>query len=197
MKQENNIGTGILAFAKRELTIAGLFDKDADYGGLLAESVMKMLAVFAGQGHSGSSAKRVTDIFNRLAQYEPLTPIQGGDDEWFQHDNPLDGNIVQNSRCYPLFKHKDTRVVTYNDAIVWRTEKGHTYGGWADNISSSQEIRGFPFTPRTFVIDVIEEEVSPDNWDFHVKDQRQLDAVKEYYNFKTREQNGNGNNKTL
>jgi hypothetical protein len=48
-------------------------------------------------------------------------------------------------------------------------------------IRSSQEIKGFPFVPKTFYIDVIEEEVEKDDWVMYCKDKSQLDEVWEYY----------------
>ena len=46
---------------------------------------------------------------------------------------------------------------------------------------SSLEIKGFPFTPKTFYIDVLEEEIKKDDWIMWVKDPKQLDEVWEYY----------------
>jgi hypothetical protein len=43
------------------------------------------------------------------------------------------------------------------------------------------EIKGFPFTPKTFYIDVLEEEIKKDDWIMWVKDPKQLDEVWEYY----------------
>jgi hypothetical protein len=69
----------LVAYATDELKRAGLFDKDADYGGLIGPAVIEMMKQFAAEGHSGNSAKTVLQIFERLARYRPLTPI----------DNPM------------------------------------------------------------------------------------------------------------
>ena len=37
--------------AKLELQMAGFFDKDSDYGGMIGEAVMELMEVFANQGH--------------------------------------------------------------------------------------------------------------------------------------------------
>ena len=70
------------AHAEEELRRAGLFDKDSDYDGMLAEAVMELMEVFADQGHSGFSAMLTLDLFNRLGQYQTLTPITGDITEW-------------------------------------------------------------------------------------------------------------------
>lgn len=44
-----------------------------------------------------------------------------------------------------------------------------------------QFIKSFPFIPKTFVIDVIEREVVPNDWEFSVKDREQLNPVFDYY----------------
>jgi hypothetical protein len=46
---------------------------------------------------------------------------------------------------------------------------------------SSCEIKGFPFTPKTFYIDVLEEEIEKDDWIMWCKDPSQLNEVWEYY----------------
>ena len=42
-------------------------------------------------------------------------------------------------------------------------------------------IKSFPFKPKTFYIDVIEEEVSKANWEMYLKDITQLKKVWNYY----------------
>ena len=76
----------LLRHAERELELAGLFDEESDYGGLIGESVMQLINVFETQGHSGHSASMVIQILNKLLAYEPLTPLTYGPDEWFRHE---------------------------------------------------------------------------------------------------------------
>lgn len=70
------------AFAKKELEIAGLFDKDSDYNGMLGEAVLELIQKFASQGHSGGSAAVVTAVFDRLVRWKPLSEISDNSDEW-------------------------------------------------------------------------------------------------------------------
>lgn len=74
--------SNLVDHARKELELAGLFDKDSDYSGDLGTSVLELVKVFAKQGHSGFSAMRTLQIFNEVARFKPLTPIGKSKDEW-------------------------------------------------------------------------------------------------------------------
>jgi hypothetical protein len=78
-------------WAEAELRRAGLFDEDSDYGGMLGESVMKLIEVFADEGHSGFSAAMAADIFGRLSSWKPLTPLTADPDEWMLIEEAMAG----------------------------------------------------------------------------------------------------------
>lgn len=61
------------AFARRELTKAGLFDPDSDYEGMIAKAVMELIETFSAQGHSGFSSELTLQAFNYVARRRPLT----------------------------------------------------------------------------------------------------------------------------
>ena len=177
--------------AKFELELAGFFDEDSDYGGAIGGAVMELMEVFEKQGHSGGSAPIVASLFHKLANYEPLGPITGKDEEWGDVSFMANNILYQNKREGGLFKHKDGRV-TYTSAIIKRCPDGVTWSGPiymtredaindTNRFHSSLEIKGFPFTPKTFYIDVLEEEIKKDDWIMWVKDPKQLDDVWEYY----------------
>lgn len=182
---------GLVDHAQVELQMMGLFDKEGDfYEGMTGKAVMELIETFAKQGHSGMSAGIVADLFHKLANYKPLQPITGKDEEWNER-NYGDGPYWQNKRESGLFKEADGRV-TYNGALRKVTPNGITWSGPiymtkedainnVNRFNSSLEIKGFPFTPKTFYIDVLEEEVAPDDWIMWVKDPSQLDEVWEYY----------------
>lgn len=78
--------------------------------------------------------------------------------------------------------------------MVKKNEKGQLWSGpfWLskeDYMSGNKElkqncrayIKSFPFTPKTFTIDVIDEEVAKDDWEMYIKDANQLKEVYEYY----------------
>lgn len=58
---------------RRELELAGLFDEDSDYNGLIGDAVLELAQVFSSQGHSGFSAAMVAEIFKRMTEYGTLT----------------------------------------------------------------------------------------------------------------------------
>lgn len=87
--------------ARRELELAGLFDQDSDYEGDVGKAVMELVDKFASEGHSGLSANMCISLFSKVAAFEPLTPLTGGDDEWADVDGE---GTFQNRRCSHVFK---------------------------------------------------------------------------------------------
>ncbi len=76
--------SNLVSHAEAELRRAGLFDKDSDYGGMLAEAVMKLVRVHAAEGHSGFSHGMAIQIFNRVVNFKTLTPLTDDPEEWMQ-----------------------------------------------------------------------------------------------------------------
>lgn len=181
--------SNLVEHAKREFVYLGYTPLDIkqedDPNKWIQENVLELLEVFAKQGHSGSSAPFCIKYFEKLAMFKPLSTIKCTDDEWgesISHDDTF-----QNKRLSSVFKKGKKGWPYYLDAIVWKNQKGHTYTGSAID-KNGKEIRSrqfikLPFTPKTFYIDVIEKEVAKDDFEFYVKDQHQLKAVEEYYNF--------------
>lgn len=87
--------------ARYELERAGLFDKDSDYGGMLGESTLKLIKVFAEEGHSGMSAAMQVEIFRRLASFKPLSPLTNSPDEWVE----VSDKVWQNKRSSDCFSN--------------------------------------------------------------------------------------------
>jgi len=189
------------SFAERELDILVKSNTDPENRPIIEGFIPEILALcekFGRSGQSGGSApytaQALSSAIKKLCLQEPICPITGIDEEWVDITGLNDNKpMFQNSRCYGLFKDEKGEV-KYVDAIVKRTQKNFTYSGsfWLNKkdyltgnkdlkITSSQYIKGFPFTPKTFYIDVIEEEVAPDDWEMYLKDKSQLDEVFEYY----------------
>lgn len=134
----------IVSFAKAELQAAGFFDKDSDYGGMLGPAVLKMVETFADEGHSGFSAGIAISLFERLARYEPLTPLTGADDEWME----VRDGVYQNTRCSHVFKGADGRAYDI-DGRVFREPSGVCF-----HSRDSHVYVEFPYTPKTEYLDV-------------------------------------------
>ncbi len=82
-----------------------------DYGIMCYQAAGELLKVFEAQGHSGYSAQLVKQIFNRLVDGKPLTPITDEEDQWTEYAQYLsvkdDIRRYQHKRMSSLFKHVD------------------------------------------------------------------------------------------
>ena len=136
--------SNLVEHAEVELRAAGMYDKDADYGGMMPEAVMELMRVFSNQGHSGFSANLCLDIFNKVARYKPLVPLTGEDDEWNETTRP---GHLQNKRCSHVFKDE---TGTYDiHGKIFREPDGTCW-----NRGGSRVFITFPYTPTTEYIDV-------------------------------------------
>ncbi len=59
--------------ARKNLEMAGLFDKDSAYSGMLGEAVMKLINTHLDEGHSGMSHEYAVQIFNKVVRGHALT----------------------------------------------------------------------------------------------------------------------------
>ena len=117
--------------AKRELTLLGydLDQKEEDPNKWVCENVIELLEAFAKQGHSGSSAPYVIDLFAKLAKHENLSPLTGNDDEWHEcHDG-----TKQNNRLSSVFMKNG---VAYNI-------DGYVFWSWCERELYEDE-EGYP-----------------------------------------------------
>lgn len=74
----------LIEHAEHEMRRAGLYDDDADYGGMIPEHIMKIVKIFSDEGHSGGSAALSTQILMRLLRFKTLSPLTDDADEWMQ-----------------------------------------------------------------------------------------------------------------
>lgn len=174
--------TNTQRFAQRELDILVKSATDPNDRPIIEEFIPEILALCEKFGNSGQSvgsapytATALSHAIKKLCLQEPICEITGIDEEWidvarFGDGSGSGGDIVfQNSRCSGLFKNKDGRC-WYLDAIVWKGdtegESGNdwdTFTGRVEEFSSRQYVRSFPFTPKTFYIDVTREQL-PEDW---------------------------------
>jgi hypothetical protein len=144
--------SNLIDFARKEMELAGLFDKDSDYEGMLGESVMKLIETFSDEGHSGFSAHMAINIFKKVAAFEPLTPLTGKDDEWTDISEWCGHTVYQNKRCSHVFKDIDGKAYDINGR-VFREPNGACY----TNRDSRVYIE-FPYVPKTEYVDAEREE---------------------------------------
>lgn len=198
--------TNTQSFAKQELDILAATLPDAIVTPF-ANEILALCEAFGKSGQSGGSAlmvaSAITQAIKKLLLQKAICPITGIDEEWVNvmEASEDDEMMYQNKRCSALFKGKSGKC-WYVDAIVKKTESGSCWSGsfWLSKedyfagdrskmIRSLQYVKSFPFEPKTFYIDVIEEEVAKDDWEMYLKDPAQLEKVFKYYdraNNKTR-----------
>lgn len=95
--------TTLAEHARRELELAGLFDGDSDYGGMIGPAVMEVIEVFASQGHSGASISIAGTIVHELLQRKTLTPLTYGPEEWEDRSEISGYPLWQNVRDSSVF----------------------------------------------------------------------------------------------
>lgn len=106
----------LVEHAEREMRLAGLYDADADYGGLIPEAVMALVRAHAEQGHSGFSHGLTLAVFNKVVNYKPLTPIGSTPDEWIE----VGEGVWQNRRASSFFSKNGGKTWYDLDNMPWR-----------------------------------------------------------------------------
>jgi hypothetical protein len=163
-------------------------------------AIREILKIAAKQGHSGMSiqyyAASIANTIKNALLLKPLSPLTGEDSEWVIHD--CDGMYAQNNRNSAIFKDEKDSKPYFLDAIIFQGEDEYdTFSGSVGGISSRQYIKSFPFTAKTFYIDVYRELYDPKkhgegdgvevsvcgdgDYVYFIKDEKQLDEVWEYY----------------
>ena len=137
----------LIDFAKSELEGTNWCkDGNDDYDNRIAESVLNLIKLFASQCHSNTSAQITTELFNKLARYQILTPLTGACSEW---DSPDSSGTKQNLRCSHVFM-KDGEAYDI-EGKVFEELSGLRY--W--NRDSKIPVK-FPYMPKTEVVSVRE-----------------------------------------
>lgn len=95
----------LIDHAMYELQRAGMFDKDADYGGAIAPAVMEVVEVVARQEHSGGSHAVLMMCLDRLLRFEPLTPLTSDPSEWIDQSEISGTPMWPNKRDSATFSH--------------------------------------------------------------------------------------------
>lgn len=113
--------------AMREFRAAGWLNEDGTFKDQMQQAicghVMKLLDVFAGEGHSGSSAPYAINLFKDLASFETIVPLTGEDFEW----NDVGNGMWQNNRCSHVFKDEDGRAYDIEGKIFYDWHERDAY----------------------------------------------------------------------
>ena len=132
-----------------EFRAAGFIDENGIYCDemqeAVCENVLKLIDVFADEGHSGFSASYTINLFAKLAMFEPIVPLTGEDWEWHE----ASPGVFQNKRCSHVFKQKDRfdgQAYDINAKVFWEWVRSGDFGA----ISKNSYTSGDSFVPITF-----------------------------------------------
>jgi len=165
------------------------------------KEILALCEAFCKSGQSGGSApytaSAISQAVKKLMLHETISPLTGEHDEWADVSYIMGETKLQNIRDSRVFKNGQEGQAYFLDAIVFNGDIGGSFtsnGGVkldGKPISSRQFIKEFPFTPKVFYVDVVEQrwadetETTPDEngdwWTSTIKDKSQLDQVFEYY----------------
>jgi len=140
-----------------EFRAAGWIDENNKFNDemqeLICKHVLKLLEVFDGEGHSGSSAPYAINLFEKLAKFEPVAPLTGEDWEWTnvsEYGGRNNGILYQNKRCGHVFKDDDG-AYDMDGVIFWEWFTDKETGEKFKSYFTSRESRvsvTFPYTPK-------------------------------------------------
>jgi len=147
-KKMNDLATNLattlaVRHAENELKLAGFYDKESGYERRVAYNVIELVKLFADQEHSWTTAHHCLEVFNRLALFNPLTPLTGADDEW---EVMYDGEW-RNIRCHRVYMDADGGYDI--DAKIFRGPDGFC----SVNPGQHTDIE-FPYSPKTEYVDI-------------------------------------------
>lgn len=114
--------------AMREFQIAGWCDENGVFNDemqkMMCDGVLKLLDVFAEEGHSGFSASYAISLFKKLVNFEPITALTGADDEWVDVGHHGCSIHYQNKRMSSVFKDsKDGQAYWMDGRVFWDWHK--------------------------------------------------------------------------
>jgi hypothetical protein len=140
--------------AWQEFKAAGWLDENDNFKDemqeMICKHVLKLLEVFDGEGHSGTSAPYAISLFKNLASFDPIAPLTGEDWEWTDVAEQSGGPLWQNKRCSHVFKDNDGAYdidgIVFYDII--KGENGEEYKSYYTCKESRVPVT-FPYTPKT------------------------------------------------
>ncbi|MGN6437244.1 MAG: hypothetical protein ACTHMM_11950 [Agriterribacter sp.] len=178
----------ILKHAKRELDIVianGLLEQEEFAVGPYIEDILSIaekFGVLEKDDPIRPTATNLTHLLRSLLLQEPITSLMGTDDEWVNVGSIANGSVLwQNIRCASVFRHDGIAYNLY--AVLWRRPDNSVYYGDVVGMKSRQNIRSFPFFPKTFIVDVTPD---PEDTEYYMHGDditrpADMDEVFEYY----------------
>lgn len=137
-------------YAIMEFQAAGWCNADGKFNNemqeMICNHVIKLLEVFANEGHSGNSAPYAINLFKQLAMFEPIVPLTGEDFEWVK----ISSDTWQNNRCSHVLRDANGRAYDINGKVFERPD------GCCYTSKDSRVYITFPYMPKTEYVKVAE-----------------------------------------
>jgi len=134
----------LVEYAEAELRRAGWFDADSDYAGMIGPAVLQMVRQFAEEGHSGFSAGLTIHLFQKVASFRPLTPL----------DNPMKFGEFHDVNG-PSGTEQNTTLQSTRRSSVFSEDSGKTWYDidkkrtrWERFTRSRRAYIQFPYMPK-------------------------------------------------
>ena len=147
--------------ALAEFQYAGWMDKDGNFVNemqeLICDNVLELLSTLTKQCHSGYSHGYLMKLFNKLANFEPITPLTCRDDEGNKLTSTINGTTYQNKRDGRVFK-KDDGSIKFSEGRIFVKKKSNMAFGTGQSITYITDI---PFIPKTEYI-YLEDGLTPE-----------------------------------
>lgn len=115
----------MLHYAKKELALI----KHDSYGlqNAMDECILDLLKEFDKQSHTNHTAPYCISMFGRLAEFKPITPLTGEDDEWVVHEKGDGTMMYQNKRYYAVFKEGRNGRAYNSEGKIFSKDGGKTW----------------------------------------------------------------------
>lgn len=101
--------SNLVKYARAELTRAGWFAPESEYGGDIGRDVLKLVETLSTFGTSGGSHGLILALFARVASYKPLTPLTANPDEWTEVGDHSGKTLYQSKRQSSCFSYDQGR----------------------------------------------------------------------------------------
>ena len=136
-----------IQYALREFKEAGWMDDDfnfsepdkmelENFGMSMQEAmcvhVLALLDIFAKEEHSGNSAPYAINLFTRLANFKPLTPLEDKEDQW----NKVDDSSYQHKRYSAIFKKDNGQAYNVAGIVFYKIDKNGDKSYYTNSDSS-------------------------------------------------------------
>jgi hypothetical protein len=140
---------------ENEMRLAGLLSGNDPLQDAIVADLRKMLKQFLDTRVATHSSKVVAELFERLVEFKPLSPLQGTEDEWIKiPDVPTE--IWQNRRCFTVFR-TPARVYDIDAGPLYKLPDGTLCVSGENALGDAIDVT-FPYMPGSVsgrpVIDV-------------------------------------------